>query len=98
MENAKQKRAIRIEGAIARGGRDLSLRSLRTLCVSSPVYRIISKLKSWLGSDFFTIWALLFILSIISISLAISVALYMTFINIVYTDPDQTTSLNKEAT
>ena len=80
----------------ARGGRDLSLRSLRTLCVSSPVYRIISKLKSWLGSDFFTIWALLFVLSMISLSLAISVALYMTIVNIVYTDPEDRNSTKME--
>ena len=80
----------------ARGGRDLSLRSLRTLCVSSPVYRIISKLKSWLRSDFFTIWALLFVLSMISLSLAISVALYMTIVNIVYTDPEDRNSTKME--
>lgn len=87
MKNAIKKRALRIAGAIARRGRDLSLRSLRTLRVSSPVYRVISKLNSWYRSDFFITWSLLFVLSIISVSLAVSVAMYIAIVDLVYTDP-----------
>lgn len=87
MKNANQKRALRMWGAIARRGRDLCIRSLRTLRGFRRLY-----------SHDLTIFCLVFILVDLSIILAILFALYASIVNHVYTDPGQTISLNKEAT
>lgn len=87
MKNANQKRALRMWGAIARRGRDLCIRSLRTLRGFRRLY-----------SRDLTMFCLIFILIDFSIILAILFALYASIVDHVYTDPDQTTSLNEEAT
>ena len=80
----------------ARRGRDLCIRSFRSLRVSSPVYRAVSKLKSWVFSDEFAMWSLIFILLNISLYIAIIVALYVAIVNIVYTDHDEHDTIDME--
>ena len=55
-----------------------------------------AKLKSWVFSDEFAMWSLIFILLNISLYIAIIVALYVAIVNIVYTDHDEHDTIDME--